>query len=64
MRDDQLVAEYLRRLRRAAWTMPRARRRGAEPVRQFAFPGDGPSRIWNVASVRFPRSYPGRPGRA
>jgi hypothetical protein len=27
MRDDQLVAEYLRRLRRAAWTMPRARRR-------------------------------------
>ena len=27
MRDDQLVAEYLKRLRRAAWTMPRARRR-------------------------------------
>ena len=27
MRDDQLVADYLRRLRRATWTMPRARRR-------------------------------------
>jgi hypothetical protein len=27
MRDDQLAADYLRRLRRAAWTMPRARRR-------------------------------------
>jgi hypothetical protein len=27
MRDDQLAADYLRRLRRAAWTMPRAHRR-------------------------------------
>jgi hypothetical protein len=27
MRDDQLVADYLKRLRRAARTMPRARRR-------------------------------------
>ena len=27
MRDDQLAAAYLRRLRRAAWTMPRASRR-------------------------------------
>jgi hypothetical protein len=27
MRDDQLAADYLKRLRRAAWTMPRARRR-------------------------------------
>ena len=27
MRDDQLVADYLKRLRRATRTMPRARRR-------------------------------------
>lgn len=27
MRDDQLAADYLKRLRRAAWTMPRDRRR-------------------------------------
>ena len=27
MRDDQLAADYLKRLRRAARTMPRARRR-------------------------------------
>ena len=27
MTDDQLAADYLKRLRRAAWTMPRARRR-------------------------------------
>ena len=34
----------------AAW----ARRRGAGPVPQLAFPGDGPSRTWNVAAARFP----------